>query len=47
MPDPNDSMMDRALDAYEQSTGQEPDTRDFVALQDAVKNYEDELDGSK
>lgn len=39
-------VMDAALAAYEESTGAEPDTRDFVALQDAVKAYTDELDSA-
>lgn len=32
-------MMEKALAAYEESTGNVPDTRDFVALEDAVDNY--------
>lgn len=35
----NDDMMDKALRAYEESTGSVPDTRDFVALENAVKEY--------
>lgn len=32
-----EETMDAALAAYEESTGQTPDTRDYVALEDAVK----------
>jgi hypothetical protein len=39
-------MMNEALNAYEEATGQTPDTRDFVALQDAVKRYEEEKNGA-
>lgn len=34
-----EEMMEQALGAYEQSTGDIPDTRDFVALEDAVDRY--------
>lgn len=45
MPDEKE-IMDAALAAYEESTGTTPDTRDFVALESAVKAYTDELDSS-
>lgn len=31
-----DELMNSALGAYEESTGDVPDTRDYVALEDAV-----------
>lgn len=34
-----EEMMDDALAAYEESTGQLPDTRDYVALEDVVSDY--------
>lgn len=43
--DPSE-VMDAALAAYEQSTGTTPDTRDYVALESAVKAYVDELDST-
>lgn len=42
-----DEMMEKALQAYEESTNNVPDVRDFVALEDAVKQYvKEEGDGS-
>lgn len=32
-------MMDDALDAYEQSTGNLPDTAQYVVLEDLVHDY--------
>ncbi len=37
-------MLDKAVDAYVVATGDVPDTRDFVALEDAVDNYVAESD---
>lgn len=37
-----EEAMDAALGAYEESTGQTPDTRDYVALENVVKDYVDE-----
>lgn len=34
-----DEVLDDTVAAYEESTGQSPDTRDFVAIEDAVKDY--------
>lgn len=34
-----EEMMDDAVAAYEESTGQLPDTRDYVALEDVVNDY--------
>lgn len=31
--------VDQVVEAYERSTGEVPDTRDFVAIQDLVKEY--------
>lgn len=42
----SNEVMNAALAAYEESTGNVPDTRDFVALENAVKAYTDELDSS-
>lgn len=49
MPNGSDynDMLSRSVKAYEQSTGDVPDTRDFVALEDAVKAYTDELDSER
>lgn len=37
-------ILDDAVNAYVESTGNVPDTRDFVALEDAVDNYVAESD---
>lgn len=37
-----EEMMNQALDAYEESTGNVPDTRDYVALEDAVSRQVEE-----
>jgi hypothetical protein len=37
-----DEMMDNAVRAYEESTGDVPDTRDYVALEDAVDRWDEE-----
>lgn len=34
-----DELRDDTVAAYEESTGQLPDTRDYVAIEDAVKDY--------
>jgi hypothetical protein len=39
-----DELLDDAVAAYEESTGQLPDTRDYVALEDAVDKYAEESD---
>ena len=36
----DEGMLDKSLRAYEESTGGVPDTRDFVALEDSVKEWE-------
>lgn len=49
MPESYDSMMDKALDACEESFTVDitQSTPDYVALQDAVKSYIEEMkDGS-
>jgi hypothetical protein len=38
-------MMNKALDAYEQSTGDTPDTRDYVKLEELVHDYVEKNDG--
>lgn len=34
-----EELMNDTVAAYEQSTGDVPDTRDYVAIEDAVNNY--------
>lgn len=34
-----DELRDDTVAAYEEATGQLPDTRDYVAIEDAVKDY--------
>lgn len=35
-------LLDDTVAAYEEATGQLPDTRDYVAIEDVVKDYADE-----
>jgi hypothetical protein len=37
-----DELMNEALSAFEESTGGTPDTREYVALEDAVNRYVEE-----
>lgn len=37
-----DEMMDDAVAAYEESTGQLPDTAQYVVLEDLVNDYTEE-----
>jgi hypothetical protein len=34
-----EEMRDDTVAAYEEATGQLPDTRDYVAIEDVVKDY--------
>lgn len=34
-----EEMRDDTVSAYEEATGQLPDTRDYVAIEDVVKDY--------
>ena len=42
-----EELRDDAVAAYEESTGSLPDTRDYVALEEAVKDYVDNEEQSK
>lgn len=41
-----EEMRDDAVAAYEESTGQLPDTRDYVVLEDLVREYVEDENGS-
>lgn len=43
MSNEQDQLMDDVLAAYEDATGQLPDTRDYVAIENVVKDYTDEV----
>ena len=42
-----EELRDDTVAAYEEATGSLPDTRDYVALEDAVKDYVSNEENSK
>lgn len=42
-----EEMRDDTVAAYEEATGQLPDTRDYVAIEEVVKDYTNEVNDQK